>query len=258
LAIVEYTGLVAKLIPYRESDLIVWLITREAGLISAIAVGARKSRKRFANLFDIANVISVKAARRRRGMARVDSGMLIHGFWELSQSVQLLAAACHVVELTRRFSVEDHAEPEIFDLVVIALKELAAEGVGQFRLRAFEMGILALAGLAPNLEHCIGCQKKAGPGDDVKFSIARSGIVCGKCARDSERNMLPAHSRELLQRILASDIDGIFKLSHQPKSLPALNSIIPALLEYHIGAPLKSLRFARSLPRPGQYAEAIC
>ena len=258
MALTEYTGLVVKRIPYRESDLIVWLVTREAGLVSAIAVAARKSRKRFSNLFDIGNLIEVKATLRRKGMPRLDSGMLVDGFWELSQSVQALAATSHVVELTRRFSVEGQAEPEIVDLAVAALDELTGKGVGQFILRAFEVKLLVLAGLAPNLEHCVSCQKVAAEKVDALFSIPRSGIVCGNCRREGEGRPLPAGARSLMRKIMGAGVPDLFGINFQPECLPPLNLLVPALLEYHLGGPLRSLRFARHLPRPEKYAAGKC
>ncbi len=258
MAIVEYTGLVAKTIAYRESDLIVWLITPEAGLISAIAPGARKSRKRFSNCFDLGNLIAVKAAKRRYGMPRVDSGVLLHGFWELSQSVHAMAAASHIVELARRFSVEQQPEPELFDLAVATLKELSEKGVSQFRLRAFEIRLLAAAGLAPNTDACVKCKMDIGASADAAFSIPRSSVICLSCAPEKDRYPLPAPSRKLIRQILAADPANIFELSFPPKALPPLNRLIPALIEYQLGGPLRSLRFARSLPKPEQYSKDKC
>jgi len=249
----EAQALVVKLIPYRESDRVVRLVTREAGLMSAIVPGVRKSHRRFSNLFDLGNHIRVKIARRRKGMGRVESGELIDGFEALSRSATAFAAASHVLELTRRFSAEDQPDHRIFDLAVAAMNDLVRKGVRPFTLRVFELRLLAAAGLSPALDQCVHCGKEAGQKAKAKYSIALSGICCSACSRDRSLIELPGPTRRLMQEILRAPLDEAFEISTGKASLEPLAQILPGQLEYHLGGPLKALHFARRLAKPAGF-----
>ncbi len=250
----ETRALVVKLIPFRESDRIVWLVTRDHGLVSVLVSGARKSHKRFSNLFDLGNLISVKIATRRNGMARVDSGVLLDGFWELSASAACLAAACHVIELARSFSVEGEPEEELFDLCAATLLRLARRGLSHALLRAFELRLLSAVGIAPNVEHCVRCRRDVSDAENASWSVAKSGMVCASCAEGRELSALPSAARRWMRATLDASLDDALDAPAPADAIGALNIVLPRQLEYQLGRPLKALRFARGLPKPADYA----
>lgn len=253
MSTLETSALVVRLIPYGESDRIVHLVTRDAGLVSVMVRGVRASHKRFSNLFDLCNCVRVRVVSRRKGMGRVDSGVLLDGFWPLTKSAAHLAAACHVIELLRAFSVEGQGEEELFDLAVAALRRLSERGLDRLTLRAFEIRLLGAVGLAPELRHCVRCRREAGPSRRTLYLVPQSGIVCTKCAGGSGA-ILPAASRRFMMRVLDAKPEEAFDPSHEGKSREALNRILPEQLEYHLGRPLRSLRYARGLPKPAELA----
>ncbi|MCZ7587206.1 MAG: DNA repair protein RecO [Deltaproteobacteria bacterium] len=245
--------MVVRLIAYRESDRVVKLVTPDGGLVSAIVPGARRSVKRFSNVFDIGNRILVRVAVRKRGMARVEAGKLLDGYWPLSQSAAGVAALEHVVELARRFSAEDHAEPEIYRLSVAALEDLAAHGVRPRVLRTFELRLLGAAGLAPNLEHCVVCKKAARENAAARYSVARFGIVCSACTPGRELTELSAATRAWMRETQSAPFGELFTIPAPAGAVEPLADLLPRQVEYHLGAPLKALRYARRLVKPDEY-----
>ncbi len=250
------TALVVKLIPFRESDRIAWLVTREEGLVSALVRGVRKSQKRFANVFDLGNLVRVRVSARRGGMPTVDSGEMLDGHWASVDSVAAFSALAHVIEVTRRFSVESHAEPELFDAACATLAALE-DGVRPIVLRVFEAATLAATGLAPNLTNCVVCGRAARPEDPARYSTLRGGIVCSRCLADHQLAMIGPAARAFMAASFAGPREELFTRDLAKPDHDALAAILPAQIEHHLGGALVALRFVRRLPRPAQIAATM-
>ena len=70
-----------RAVEFSESDRIVHLLTRDRGRLTAIAKGARRSKKRFGGNLDLFNHLRITVERRRRtGMARLEQAILIQPF----------------------------------------------------------------------------------------------------------------------------------------------------------------------------------
>ncbi|MBZ0274088.1 DNA repair protein RecO [bacterium] len=243
-------ALVARVIPFRESDRIVWLVTREAGIVHAIVPGAAKSQKRFANVFDIAHHVRLKLAKGRGELMRADSGELLSAYANLSATVAGVAAASHIVEVLRRFSVEDQAEPAMFDAAVLALEALDEGGVRGVVMRAFEARVLVEAGLAPAVDRCVACNRRIGDHAGCCYSVLRTGVVCLRCAAGHELTELRPSALHLLRKMLVAPTGELYHLPYVKADADALANILPRQIEHHIGAPLTALRYARRLPKP--------
>ncbi|MCC6159446.1 MAG: DNA repair protein RecO [Deltaproteobacteria bacterium] len=250
---VELTALVVKLIPFRESDRVAWLVSREQGLVSALVRGVRKSQKRFANVFDLGNLVRVRVSARRGGMPTVDSGEMIDGHWANAASVAAFAALAHVIEVTRRVSVENHAEPELFDAACLTLAALES-GVRPVVLRVFEAATLAATGLAPNLTNCVVCGRAARTDDAARYSTLRGGIVCSRCLADHQLATIGPAARAFMGDSFHGPNEELLSCVLSKADQDALAALLPAQIEHHLGGPLVALRFARRLPKPGQVA----
>lgn len=254
MAGVDVNALIVKLTPFRESDRVVWLMTRERGLTSALVRGARRSHKRFSNVFDLGNVAAIRLAMRRGGMPAVESAALREGYWQLAGGWATYGALCHVVEVTRRFAAEDHEDPALFDAAVEALSALAERGLRPLTLRAFEARVLDAAGLAPHLGVCGECGRRAPEGHDARYSVLRSGLVCSRCLPDNKLATLPGAARGWLESALTGPIAQSAEAVLAKTDIDALSALLPAQIEHHLGGPLKALRFARRLPKPAEVA----
>ncbi|MCL4235287.1 MAG: DNA repair protein RecO C-terminal domain-containing protein, partial [Deltaproteobacteria bacterium] len=165
------------------------------------------------------------------------------------------AALAHVIEVTRRFSVENHAEPELFDAACITLAALES-GVRPMVLRVFEAAALAATGLAPNLTNCVVCGRAARAEDAARYSTLRGGIVCSRCLPDHQLATLGHAARAFMGDSFHGPNEELLSRGLSKADQDALAALLPAQIEHHLGGPLVALRFARRLPRPAQVAAA--
>lgn len=251
------TGVVLRTTAVGESDLVVQLFTREHGRVSAIARGARRSRRRFGGGLEPLVLLSIELGRRKRGadLWSLDAIEARDDHRALASDPIVLGHAAYGLELVRELAPPEVPEPALLVLVLDLWRALAG-GPSPSVLRAFELALCRILGSEVALETCAAC----GSPDLVEHAVfdpVRGGAVCARCAPLS-RNLgvrpLPDLSRRHL--IAASEIDvaGARGLDVDDDSRLAARDAMLAFVGHLVGRPLQTLGFVTqvhaSLRRP--------
>ena len=170
---------------YLESSRIIRLLTRDAGVQSVLARGARKSRGRYGTALDLfaegSAQLYIKPNRELHNLAAFE---LHRARGEVAEDVGRFTAASAVAELALRFGGEE-ASPELYDTVADGLDRIARSPAD----RTIEDGLAAcwrlvgVLGFTPELDSCALCHTPIRPTDDAAFSHAAGGVVCPTCSR---------------------------------------------------------------------------
>ncbi len=161
------------------------LLCRDLGKLSALARGARRSRRRFGAALELFTVSSVQLRAHRSELWTLSAAETATSFAHLARDVGALAHASYGTELVRELSPAEQPDPAVFDLLVDLFRALSARGARADVLRAFELSLLAAIGLAPALESCAACGRDAGAGALDRGALldpGRGGAVCAACA----------------------------------------------------------------------------
>ena len=169
---------------YRETSRILRLATREAGVRSVIARGARRSKERFGAAVDLFAEGSARISLQASG----DLHTLVS--FDVSRSREALAgdwtrftAANALSEIMLRFARDD-AHAELIDAYAHALDSLASARAGSGD--AVGLGgawrLVAELGFAPVLDACASCEAPLAPDAIVQFSHRAGGALCARCA----------------------------------------------------------------------------
>jgi len=239
-------AMVLRQTPFGESDAVVTLFTRTHGKISALARGARASKKRFAGALGLLVLSRVDLKRKPRGdLWSLDAA-------ELAREWTALAHASYAVEIVRELSPADEPEPQLLDLLIELHDSLATVGPRAPVLRALELAVLEVLGHAPVLDACASCGR-SDLGDGVVFDAGRGGVLCASCAAKSRGagvRPLPAGAREYLlaaraatRMIDAAALDAATDDADRVAARDAVVGMITGL----VGRPLRSIEFIAKL-----------
>jgi DNA repair protein RecO (recombination protein O) len=235
-------AIVLRTVDYGEADRVVTLFTREAGKLSALARGARKSVKRFGaalGLFGVGEAVLIdKPNAELSGLERFDGA---RGFPALMSDVAKVAHGGYACELVRELIPPRQPEPGVFELLVTFFAALEAGPARAETLRIFELRLLDALGLRPSLEACVACgTTELGDSGDV-LDVRRGGVVCAHCH---------GHGRPLTDEVRRALVDALALDLHSAPSFalaPAVNAgareALGAIIIDHVGRPLKSLEF---------------
>ncbi|MDQ8158303.1 MAG: DNA repair protein RecO [Gemmatimonadota bacterium] len=207
MSLIVTDAIVLHAVPYLESSRIVRLATREAGVLSVVARGARSSKKRFGSGLDLfaegQAQIQLKAGRDLHTLAGFDVTRSRPG---LAADLGRFTAASALVECVMRV-VHDEAAPKVYDGIAAGLDAIAtASGADTVPLTlGVFWRLVGDVGFMPGIEACVECHAAIDPGEDTRFSHAAGGVLCAGCARRFPGGRrLPADAR----RVIADWMDG--------------------------------------------------
>jgi len=244
---VTTAALLARAVDYGEADRVCTLLTEELGKVSALARGARRSRKRFGGALSLFVLGEATLSPPRRGelmsLERFDAREDLSG--AVGADLVKVAHGSYVIEVARELWPAEQPEPEAFALVRDTLRALAAHPPAPPLLRCYELRMLGAVGLAPLLEHCVRCGD-ADPGDGW-FDLARGGLLCQRCG-PGERP-LPGAARELLLRLASLTPDEAARLTQPPELASRTRELMLAAVRHNVGKELRSLEFLMQLRR---------
>ncbi|SDO90536.1 DNA repair protein RecO [Desulforhopalus singaporensis] len=178
-------ALVLDTVDHGESDLIVTFYGHRLGRHSAIAKGARKSKKRFVNKleqFTFLNITSTIKANRSLGF--LVEAELYTSFPGLRRNPRLYIIASIVVEFLLLGTREAEPDPKIFRLSLWALHNIEHTPHPMATLALFLIRYFGLLGYRPDLDNCGGCNEPFTNDATYRFDPAGGRIVCSNCRSD--------------------------------------------------------------------------
>jgi DNA repair protein RecO len=187
---------------YLETSRIVRLMTRDAGVQSVLARGARSSRKRFGSAIDLfAQGTAEIHVRGNRDLQSLVSFDVSRARPQLATDVGRFTAGSMIAELSLRWA-SDEASPGLFDAVELALDKVAASPAGE-SIEAALAGawhIIATLGFTPALDVCANCHATLDPAARVVFSHSAGGALCANCGKlAAGSRVLPASARNAVR-----------------------------------------------------------
>ncbi len=146
-------GVVLRTRPLTETSLVVHWLTVEQGRVATVARGARQPKSPFAGKTDFGVEAEFTFVRSRRSQLHFLREVVVsdrHGGLAIDFGrLQQAAYAVHFIEL---ITETDFPIPEIFELFLGLLRHLARVPPQPRTIYAFELKMLALQGLQPDLE----------------------------------------------------------------------------------------------------------
>lgn len=171
-------------VEYGDADLIVTLLTLSLGRVSALARGARKSRRRFGGALEPFFTLSVTLEERRSSeLFALREASVLRARTGLLGNLPALTSAGRVLGWVRRAAPAHTPEPEAWSIVEELLDRLAAGAAGDADVEVARAGLKLLAafGWALELERCVRCGKLCPAGRPASIDPARGGLVCREC-----------------------------------------------------------------------------
>jgi DNA repair protein RecO (recombination protein O) len=146
------TGLVLRTRPLTETSLIVCWLTPTLGRLATVAKGARRSNSPFRGKLDLFYLADFTFSRSRRSELHTlrEVGLLDpHG--TLRRELGLLQQASYCAALVEQTTETETPLPEVFELLRGALDALGRQAPQPRTVLAFELKLLGVLGLAPDL-----------------------------------------------------------------------------------------------------------
>ncbi len=182
MAVYKSKGIVLRSIRYGEADRILDLYTRDAGLVSAIAKGIRRTKSRFGARLEPLSCVDF-VAYQGRTLDTVTQAETLRSFHGIREDLARFEAAAGMVGSVRALSGGDEADRRVFNLLYKGLDVLeGAESGFEAVEAALGLKLSILAGYAPQLDACLGCDTDLDEAaEPLHFAPHLGGVLCASC-----------------------------------------------------------------------------
>ncbi len=226
-------SLILKVLPYRESSLILDLFTEKHGLVHGIAKGARKKKSKQDFLergFLIELILYIKP---HRDLNIVGTFNVLDFFQSIRSNLVKAAIRDAAFETILAAITVSDFHPELFEFFLKFLSYIQSapeKDCNPFALWLFYYRFSQYMGFGFNLEKCIICQKKIS--SNAFLNMGRGGLICNSCSEDYKDDYLITESALYFLRHGYSRIDKL-KLHLDPTQIKRITGLLANYCRYH-------------------------
>lgn len=243
MTLVVTEAVVLHAFDYLESSRILRLITRDAGIQSVLARGARSSRKRFGTSLDVfVQGTAEYSSRPGRDLHTLTAFDATRSRPELVADISRFTGACVLAEMALRFS-SDEPHPGLFDAFVAGLDMIGTVGADETVSRTLGAAwhIVGELGFTPALDVCANCHTELADDARTPFSHVAGGALCERCARlVPGTRRIPPEARAALALWLA----GSAVLLASPAEARAHQRLLREFLDHHLSEGKRLVAYA--------------
>lgn len=205
MSLLQTDAVVLHVADYLESSRILRLATRDAGVQSVVARGARSSRKRFGSAVDLFAEGQVQIQLKQgRDLHALNSFDVTRARPALAMDLGRFTAASTIAECVLRL-VHDESAPAVFTALCASLDRLAdapPADTASVTLGALWQ-LVGEVGYRPTIDHCVECHDPIDPASEARFHPVAGGSCCARCTRRAPGGrVLPPEARDTLRQWL--------------------------------------------------------
>lgn len=228
-------ALILRSADYRDADRVLTLFTHEHGKVSAIARGARASKRRFAGVLEPYAVIRVELESSRGDLLTLKRAELVRIFPGILADLAKMEVAGAALSLLREAHPARAPDAQMFlhTLQFLTVIDLSGDPERAILL-GFALRVLALSGLSPRLDACGRSDEPVPPGRAAYFDPAVGAVVARRFGGGAY--LLTGPMRERLMRAQSEDWLDVARESWVEDELRVARAAIAAFIEAHVDA----------------------
>lgn len=239
------TGMVLSTMPIGDYDKRLVILTKEKGKITAFAKGARRQNSAFlacSQPFSFGEFMLYEG-RSSYNLASVD---ITNYFDELRKDLEAAYYGLYFCELADYFTRENEDGTQVLKLLYQSLRALSQKTIGRPLVRTvFELKLLALNGVAPQVFACVKCGKTE---DVTYFNKEAGGMLCPDCLKNATKSLkITEAAIYTMQYILSSSIEKLYTFTVSPEVMSELKTCVESYKELYIDKKMKSLDLLEKL-----------
>lgn len=234
-------ALVLRVDPYKESDGLLQVLSKEHGRLTILAKGILKGNSKNAGsvqpithcnmILDLKEPISL-----------LHSASIIDFYRPIKEDVYRLAVASVIAEIAMQVSTSNQPDDYLYEITKESLRACAVvppllAGCLYVSLILKEMGI------SPMVDGCVVC-------DDTKItaiSVSEGGFVCARCSKNVTSKSYDANFSRLFRYTVKAEMQHIATLAKQGEYTIELLGVFVDFFKDYTSIPLKSWEFLRKL-----------
>ncbi|GAB4238966.1 MAG: hypothetical protein OHK0028_16690 [Deltaproteobacteria bacterium] len=221
-----------------EADRRLLFFTRDAGVLTAVAKSAWRSRKRFGGSLQRYVLLDIAWTERHGRLAVLSSASVRKSYWRIVEEWDRVRHADHLLEIASELFPQAGPKPRAFDVLLGGMESIAGGESSAGTARKTEAALLSIGGWGPDLSRCRNCGKEESR--SYRFVPSEGGIFCEGCS-PSGGTPLSLGAVKTWRAIQPATTAPPARLRIPKVIAEELRNVIPEYIEYCIGKRLRSL-----------------
>lgn len=228
-------------VDYGDADRVVTLLSAEFGKVSALARGARRSRKRFGGALTSFALLHVSVAPGRGELAALREARIERSFPGILADLGKMSLAGAAMELVREALPARQPDARLFADTFAFLAHLdVAPAPREELLLAFSVRVMSLMGFEPGLDVCARTGKRAAEGQSAYFDPTVGSIVSSAAGGGPLR--VSGLSRQRLKKASSAQFHDVGE-PWADGDLSEVRSVVAAFVSHQLGRQLSGASF---------------
>ena len=243
-------ALVIRQVDFSESSRVVTFFSREFGKFAALAKGAKRLKGPFDAALDLLSACRVVFIKKSSGTLNLlTEARLIRRFQPQNSGAKggltSLYGGYYVAELLSGLTEDFDPAPEVYDLAVSTLSALSSPEILSLPIIIhFEISLLQLIGLLPNLFEWSVCGEAVQTGKQFAHWVSQGGVLCGACRRQEFAGVsISSGSIEILRRLTQESADTVCHIEFTKKQAQECHQLAVSAITHALGRRPSTLRY---------------
>ena len=240
MEITKVKGIIISESNYSETSKLLNIFTKEYGLISAIAKGAKRLKSPLRSVTSKLTYAEFQLNYKEGKLSNLLVADVINPFNEIKKDLLKISYASFLLELTSQVAKQTN-EKDLFDILEASLIKIE-EGYDPIIItNILELKYLDYLGIKPELNSCAVC----GSTKVLTVSTNKGGFVCTNCHRNEK--IVDKKTIKVLRMLYYVDISKISKIELNDNTKEEIDTFINEYYDRYTGLYLKSKKFLKSI-----------
>ncbi len=242
--------IILKVGQFRESDCWVRFLSPNRGILTALAFGGLKSKKRFPGCLEALNFVSLYVTSNRTGTYyALQEGVLLRRFSGIHKDLTRWGMAVNCLKFVEAAHLGPASSLEVFEHFYRVLSLLETQSHPCQRIPSmFRVWVTCEYGYRPDCLKCVECGKIIDPKGDGVFSIEDGCVTCSYCHRSTKTNgrLLSGEVLHVMQSIVNQcQPEESHGREISPDSIRTAWQVLDTFVQVHMGLVWDSGQFKR-------------
>jgi DNA repair protein RecO (recombination protein O) len=228
--ILKTVGFILRAIKFRESDLILTVLSRDYGKISLIAKAARRTESKFGAALDLLT-LSELVFYDAENLKLLKEASILAEYRALKGDYERLHLALRSAHLLNQLIEEHHPDRAVFELAKDFLDALGPMRNHQLGALAFKLKLLRALGVVPRMSSCARGGHRLT--DEFWFSLQSGGFVCGDCHQAGDTRLSPRLAQGL-KMVLGLGWEKLDRLTVGSDEIKLADGLLDGFVGFHL------------------------
>ncbi|MDD5440490.1 MAG: DNA repair protein RecO [Candidatus Omnitrophica bacterium] len=248
MAIIVTDAVLLKKTEIRETSLILDFYTKDHGRVRGVIKGVRSPQPQFGALYELFSLDRiVYYESKNKDLFVIARCELVEYFSGIRSDIERISHALYYTELIDATCGLGERNTAIFTLLTGCLAMLGAGENPRHVTKVFEIKLLGLLGLMPELKNCVEC-RGTDFGEKVRFTVSRGGVICSRCAGAGGGGLTVSRGAvNFLESVSSMPLDKVGRVKIVDTVFGEMELFTKFFLDFHIQKRFKSVEFMKQI-----------